>query len=277
MLKIKTSSLLAFKEDWYTLFCMGAFALCLAIPFFIDVPLYYVPALWIITFHFSFCVNLINHNHAHVPTFKNKKLNFFMDIALTLLRGASAVFIKIIHNINHHRYEGSEEDWFAPSNEGKGNALKRSLNYIFVTAKRFKVGATQYFEKMDKNFKQTQKIERIALVLFILLLALINIKAFFFFVLPAWIFGNFFLVYTNLIFHKNSNPQNKFTNSYNFLNRLENRLYFNGGYHSIHHLHPNLHWSELPAAHQREIEPNISSSYVKGSMFAHMFKSTLRN
>ena len=129
-----------------------------------------------------------------------------MDMALTLLRGASAIFIKIIHNINHHQHEGSAKDWFSPSNEGHGTAIDRTINYVFVTARRFKNGATDYYAKMGPEFKNQQTVERIILFTFTVTLVIIDIKAFLGFVLPAWIFGNFFLVYTNLIFHKNARP-----------------------------------------------------------------------
>jgi beta-carotene hydroxylase len=270
------TNILSNKKDWYTLFCMFAFAICLAIPFLYTIPLRFIPLWWLVAFHFSFCVNLINHNHAHVPTFTNKKMNYIMDMALTLLRGASAIFIKIIHNINHHHHEGSPDDWFSPINEGQGTVIDRTINYIFVTARRFKNGATDYYAKMGPEFKNQQTVERILLFTFTVSLVIIDIKAFLGFVLPAWIFGNFFLVYTNLIFHKNARHQDKLTNSYNFLNPLENWIYFNGGYHTIHHLHPNLHWSELPKAHKNEIEDVIQPQYVKGSMYVHMFRHVLR-
>jgi beta-carotene hydroxylase len=269
--------LLNYNEDWYTLFCMFAFTFLLLAPFFMSIPLYIFPIWILFSFHFSFCVNLINHNHAHVATFKNQKLNFAMDLWLTILRGASAIFIKIIHNGNHHQYEGSKEDWFSPENEGHGNPIERISEYLFVTTRRFKNGAKDFYSKMDQDFNHTRKVEKVILVIFITSLLIINYRLFLIYVLPTWIFGNFFLVYTNLIFHKGAKPNKKLCNSFNFLNPIENALYFNGGYHTIHHLHPNIHWSKLREAHQIEISHQINPIYLQESIFIHLVKNLMKD
>lgn len=269
--------ILFYKEDFYTLFCMFIFSFLLLLPFFYSISMQLYPFWLLLSFHFSFCVNLINHNHSHTPIFKNSMLNNLFDYWLTLLRGGSAIFIKIIHNINHHQHVGSKEDWFSPLNQKGGNTLIGSLTYIFYTFKSFRNGAKEFYSKMGKDFRRHQKIEKFILILFISILLILSAKKFFLFVLPSWIFGNSFLVYTNLIFHKNCSPEDKYNNSYNFTNLLENTLYFNGGYHTIHHSNPTLHWSLLPSKHQEVIDNKINQKFVKNSMLLHAIKLNLGN
>ncbi len=260
------------KADIYTLFCMICFSGLMVFPFYDQINSKYLVFYYLILFHFSFCVNLINHNHAHVPVFKNSSLNFFMTIWLTILRGASAQIIRIIHNVNHHQFEGRQDDWFSPLNEGHGHLFVRSIRYILITAKRFKEGVRNTNSKMTKKFQRTKKIETVILILVIILMNFANYKVFLLIVLPAWIFGNFFLVYTNLIFHKNCDPNDKYNNSFNFISKFENLIYFNGGYHTVHHLYPQLHWSELEMAHREHVLTKINQKYIQPSMFLHIFK-----
>ena len=261
-----------YKADYYSLFCMCMSGIFLFLPYFVPIELKFYPLWMLFSIHFNFCVNLINHNHSHFGIFDNRVGNFLVDLGLTLLRGASASFILIIHNINHHQYVGELDDWFSPLNEGEGNLISRSLRYVWVTARRFKKGAPILYEKMGKDFKRTQLIERIALTVFLPLIIFINFRVFLLFVLPTWILGNFFLVYTNLIFHRHADPKDRYNNSYNFTNRIENALYFNGGYHTIHHLRPSIHWSNLKIEHQELIAEKINPEKMKSSMFLHIFR-----
>ena len=90
-------------------------------------------------------------------------------------------------------------------------------------------------------------------------------------------FGNMFVVFTNLINHKNCNPENIYESTMNYLNPVENFFLFNGGYHVAHHINPNIHWSELPRFYKKEVSPNIDQQYEKGSMFKEIFSKYLFN
>ena len=49
-------------------------------------------------------------------------------------------------------------------------------------------------------------------------------------------------------------------------------MLFNNGLHTIHHLHPTLHWSESPAEHAK-IEHLIDDSLIEPSFWGYLFKS----
>ncbi|MCP4912424.1 MAG: fatty acid desaturase [Oligoflexia bacterium] len=263
------NKLLPYKQDIYTLFMMSLCTYLLYAPQFIELTLLQSFFWLFLSLIVNFIVNLINHNHSHVGTFGYRPLNIFFDFWLTLNRGASAIFIKIIHNINHHTHSGTDQDWFCPENEGKGRLIFRPLVYLKQTLKRFREGARSYYDQMPKAFNKQRKLENIFIITVILFCLYNNWKAFIVFVFIPWYFGNMFLVITNLIFHKNALPHDKYNISYNYVGRFENIIFLNGGYHTAHHLKPNVHWSQLKELHDQEVAPKIKDEYVKDSMFTH--------
>jgi fatty acid desaturase len=70
------------------------------------------------------------------------------------------------------------------------------------------------------------------------------------FVLPYFM-AAFGLAFTNWMEHAfidRASSQNIYRNSTTCLNTIYNRIGFNDGYHTGHHLKPGLHWTQLPQA-----------------------------
>jgi len=62
-----------------------------------------------------------------------------------------------------------------------------------------------------------------------------------------------------------------FNTSRNFTGGLLNFLTFNNGFHTVHHIHPSMHWSLLPAAHTRiahRIHPALNEASMPRYIFA---------
>jgi fatty acid desaturase len=61
--------------------------------------------------------------------------------------------------------------------------------------------------------------------------------------------------------------------SRNFTGWFTNLIYFNNGFHSVHHLFPTMHWSELPKAHKKLYHSKITSSLEQDNMQLYIWKT----
>ncbi|KAJ3024737.1 UNVERIFIED_CONTAM: hypothetical protein HDU68_007814 [Siphonaria sp. JEL0065] len=65
--------------------------------------------------------------------------------------------------------------------------------------------------------------------------------------------------------------------SRNFTGSITNFLFFNNGYHNIHHIKPILHWSKLPEAHQQLVKLHIHPSLDQENMLTYFFHTFVLN
>lgn len=233
---------------------------------------------------FCFIVGVINHNHKHLPIFKesnqSKKINHLFNIILTVSLGRSATEIVVPHNYNHHLYHGNENDWIKPQLAGSGPGIIRLPRYVLQSliniAERKRSLEVQ---TLPDDQQQSLQREKLTLRLVILLLLIISPQKFLIFILIPWAIGIVSLLGINLLQHEGCQPENRFQNSRNFTSNLGNWLFFNNGYHTIHHLRPTLHWSLLKTAHERIVKPRISpelevKSILKYLLFDYLFQSS---
>jgi len=245
----------------------------------------YLTLIWITASSFlCFIVGIINHNHKHLPIFKesnqNPKINHLFNIILTLSLGRSATEIVVPHNYNHHLYRGSENDWINPQLAGSGPGIIRLPRYILQSliniAKRKRSSEAQ---TLPDDEQQSLNREKLTLRLFILILIIISGWKFLIFTLIPWAVGIASLLGINLLQHEGCQPETRYQNSRNFTGNLGNWLFFNNGYHTIHHLRPTLHWSLLKTAHQRIVKPRLSpelevKSILKYLLFNYLFQNS---
>jgi fatty acid desaturase len=262
---------LPYARDLYSVALVCGMLALMLVPFALALPPL-IAAAWILFACFvNIAVNLVNHNHTHVRTFGPEWANRVFEYLLTLTRGSSATFIAVIHNRNHHHFEGSEKDWFCATNQGEGPRPFRPFVYVTRTLDRFRRGARA--RSMPRRLRRAINREHAALAVFLLLLLWLDWRTLVLYTGLPLIAGNWFTVLTNLLHHDDAVVGSKHDVSFTYLSPLENLLFLNGGYHAMHHLDPSLHWSLLPEAHAERLAPVASPRMTRWSMFAQLFSA----
>ena len=74
---------------------------------------------------------------------------------------------------------------------------------------------------------------------------------------------------SNYLQHADCEVGSEYNHSRNFTGKLFNFMFLNVGYHTAHHLHDRIHWTELPALHE-QIQHNIKPEMCKSSFIGYI-------
>jgi len=241
---------LAYREDRRTVAVATLNLVLLALPYAIDVRAIRLPYV-LVCGVLAFSAWAIVHNHIHVRTFRIGWLDAGFSMLLSLTVGHPATGLVLTHNMNHHVHIGGDADWSRPANGGRGWGLVRLLRYAIVTPVAMARGrAAPGAPKLPVALVRRRSRERWLLYSLMLAALALAPSTFFAFTLPIWIAGSLIFLGINLLQHDACEPGTA-AHSRDFTGRFVNFIFFNGGYHTVHHERPGLHWSRLPAEHAR--------------------------
>ncbi len=197
-----------------------------------------------------FIASIVSHNHLHCEVFSRPGLNTAFNVSLSLARGHTASGIVVPHNCNHHPRALRDDDWIRPALAGHGLGWVRLVRYVLsasanMLVQRRRPGAPA----LPSSRHVSLAIEKISLAAWIAGLLWWDWRAFLVFNLLPWGLGLAVLVGVNLLQHDGCNPDILHGESRNFTGTWGNWLFFNNGFHTVHHMEPGLHWSRLPLRH----------------------------
>lgn len=262
------------NKDWRAIiFCLLGLSMLL-LPFVIQLKQVWIPLWLLVSGIFCFNACIINHNHTHTPFFTHNWLNRLFGILLTLAKGHTSAGVVLAHTYNHHVHVGNSKDWIRPELAGKSYGVVRLFTYVVKAIIEMKRSKKQWTSNvLPDAVKQSIKIELLILLIFIACLLFIDALSFVLFVLMPWLMGLFCLVGVNLLQHDSCDPASGINHSRNFTGRLGNWLFFNNGFHTAHHLRPELHWSELAEYHKLHVTETINKELEQNSILLFLFKS----
>ncbi|HTO96864.1 MAG TPA: fatty acid desaturase [Myxococcales bacterium] len=215
------------------------------------------PALYAVTLFMFFTSAVISHNHNHLGVWRSKGLNLVTSYWIAIFYGHPAIAWVPTHNQIHHKLNNRPGDSSRSPKWFEGNHLPALLVYPVLT---------NFAQTRDINafLKDLWRRDRPAfwaaaseyVVFFAIMAGLLLLdwrKTLLFFVIPQQV-ALFSIQSINYLQHVETDAYSDWNHSRNFVSRLLNLLLFNNGYHTVHHLKPGVHWSELPRLHAQYVE-----------------------
>lgn len=227
---------------------------------------------WLL-FSMLFCFNacIVNHNHIHSAIFHDTRLNEFFGHLLGMAKGHTSSGVMVAHNLNHHRFHGSDEDWIRTSLAGDGPGFVRLLRFIIKASISMARGRNAAdAPTLPRPIAQRLRRERASLRLFVLVLLLIDWQHTAQFIFLPWGLAILMLTGVNLLQHDDCCPSDPYRACRNFTGRFGNWFFLNNGFHTAHHMQPQRHWSELRRYHEEELADRIPDRLNERSIVAYL-------
>ncbi len=189
----------------------------------------------------SFSIHIFFHECVHARKKYPSSINIFFSLFLGMPFDGYRV-----HHLNHHTYSNGLNDFSSTWCFSKGKKIARSAwGYCFGWLKQvvILIHSPNPFDATWGDLEQIKvsiKPQKIALFLFVLTLAFIDLKAFtLYFVLVyfGWVFTS--------LYNYGQHPPIEAELVCTYSNRVFNTLFFNNGLHWEHHDKPWLSWSQI--------------------------------
>jgi len=211
---------------------------------------------------------LMLHFSEHKKLFKrsNDWLNYLVPYFLSPLYGVPSGVYKLHHCVMHH-LENNVFPWDISSTEPYDrSSIFGFLSYWMYWIWAIWVLTPIYLVKREKwsYFKKCVK-NLVGFFAVVGVLYMYNPMATFYVLLVplaiatlALSFGN----YSQHIFINPANPKSNYGLAYNCVNCPDNMKTFNDGYHIVHHIHSQMHWSELPHGFLKDLKKCIEEDAI---------------
>ncbi|MCB9664845.1 MAG: fatty acid desaturase [Alphaproteobacteria bacterium] len=237
----------------------------------------WVAALWVaVACWFGWITAVITHNIVHVPVFVHRPANRAMQLLLTVTYGHPVSAFVPGHNLSHHVHTQTRKDVMRTTKlRFRWNFLNGALAPL-VLARDITRSDLAYATAMRRErprwFRQWV-LEYAVFGITQLALILISPVAWVLFVFLPHNAGAFGIIGMNFLQHDGCDAGSRWNHSRNFVGPLINWWTFNNGFHTIHHLHPGMHWTLLREAHAREVVPHIHPALDEPNLFAYTFRA----
>ena len=230
------------------------------------------PAVYAVTLFMFFTTAVISHNHNHLGIWRSKALNLLTSYVIAFFYGHPAVAWVPTHNQVHHKLNNGPGDSSRSPKWFQGNHLAALLVYPVLTnfeqTKDIKAFLKDLWKRDRPSFWSAASEYAVFFGTMGALLALDWRKALLLVVVPQQI-ALFSIQVVNYLQHIETDASSEWNHSRNFVSRTLNILLFNNGYHTVHHLKPGVHWSELPRLHA-QYSPRIHPSLLQKSWLRYM-------
>lgn len=219
---------------------------------------------------------VITHNTIHAPIFRSRRLNRWMQVVLTLTYGHPVSSFVPGHNLSHHKFTQTPRDVMRTTKARFHWNLLNLLVFFPSVAIPIVKGERAFIRAMkgkNERWYRQLRVETVALVGASAVLLVLDWKRFLLFWYLPHLAAAWGIVTINYLQHDGCDPDHDFDHSRNFTGRLFGWWTFNNGFHGMHHIRPNLHWSLLREAHERIVHPHIHPALEEPSFVGYCFRA----
>jgi fatty acid desaturase len=269
--------MLRYKADRRTLgFVATYFALVIVQWVYRPADLWLAIPLFLATCSFSWFCAVITHNTIHSAVFHNRWMNKAFQVVLSLTYGTPVSSYVSGHNLSHHRYTQEDRDLMRTT---KVNYRWNWLNlfmFVPIVALAIPKGDARFARKMKTEKPRWYRqflVESVATHGLTILLFIIDWQAALIYWLLPHLWAAWGIIAINFLQHDGCDQDSPYNHSRNFTGRFFGWWTFENGFHGIHHMYPNLHWSLARERHAQELAPFIHPELDQRSIAAYAFKT----
>ncbi|MCB9185555.1 MAG: fatty acid desaturase [Flavobacteriales bacterium] len=226
----------------------------------------------------SFMCTVIVHNTIHHPIFRYKWLNKVFQIVLSYTYGHSVSAFVSGHNFSHHQHTQKSKDRIRSTQmKYKWNFLNQFMIF-FQNAPGIMKDENEFAMRMMKEKPRwfAQYVLEMVLVLGVKFgLLFYNWEYALLLIFVPHLYAAWGIVGTNYWQHDGCDETHPYNHSRNFTGVFLNFIAFNNGYHTAHHNNPYMHWSLLPAYHEKEIVPNLHPNLNQKRLLPYLWKTCI--
>lgn len=233
----------------------------------------------------SFYVATVTHNSMHCSVFNNNTVESLWRICLTAAFGFPVEAYVPTHNLNHHVYTQHETDHLHTS---QMKYRQHWLNLLLFFPKVYPSIA-----KLEREFvsKEAAKLSPTFYRFISQVLTAHGFTIFMFYLdwqraLFCWFLPNICgvdaIITMNMLQHDgcetiklgaHKGKDMEVNCARNFVGPWINFLTCNNGYHSIHHMYSNMHWTQYPEMHNKLIKPHADPSLDERCIVRYLIRT----
>ncbi|CAN5328656.1 fatty acid desaturase [soil metagenome] len=224
----------------------------------------------------SFFCAVIVHNTIHHPIFRSRGWNKAFQVIMSFTYGHSVSAYVPGHNFSHHNHTQTDKDRIRTQKARFKWNLLNQLFFFFIMVPGI-MKDEQVFSNMMRKERPNwyrQYLLEMAVVMGIKIgLLIVDWQSAVLLLFIPHFYAAWGIVGTNYWQHDGCDETHEYNHSRNFTAPFLNFFAFNNGFHGIHHEKPGLHWSLLPAAHEKEIAPYIHPNLNRSSLAAFLWET----
>ena len=212
----------------------------------------YVPYFYISQMYFKGRFGLMLHCISHRKPFK-KGYTWLYDYIIWVVCpffGHTPETYFVHHMAMHHVENNQEDDASSTLKYDRDNAwhFVRYVSRFLVLG--FRDTFMYLFNRKRKKLYMRLSYGEISFYLFCVVMCFVNFHATLFIFIIPFVFARIVMMLGNWAQHSfidRENTEDNFTSAINCINTKYNKMCWNDGYHTVHHLRPGMHYTDIPA------------------------------